>query len=258
MILPDPKDAIHKAWMYRTLTAVCDNGWLSDALAFKGGTCAAMRELLDRFSIDLDFDLVLPGNKENLKAVRQNMESIFKSLGLEIKDKSLKVPQYFLRYPVKDKKQKNTLKIDITMPPPAKNIYEAVRLKEIDRIINCQTKETMFANKLVALIERFEKNRSIAGRDLYDIHHFFISGYGYEQNVILERRSIAGNSSAKKTAGLKAFFSELHDFIRNKITQRSIDQDINVLLGPNKFQSARKTIKPETLMFINDEINRLK
>ena len=58
------------------------------------------------------------------------------------------------------------------MPPPKSNVYETVRLVEIDRIATCQTIETMFANKLVALIERREKTGSIAGRDLYDVHHF--------------------------------------------------------------------------------------
>ena len=46
----------------------------------------------------------------------------------------------------------------------------------------------MFAHKLVALIDRYEKNGTIAGRDMYDIHHFFQKGYSYSHEIIQERR----------------------------------------------------------------------
>ncbi|MEK7560763.1 MAG: nucleotidyl transferase AbiEii/AbiGii toxin family protein [Patescibacteria group bacterium] len=54
--LPHPKDAAHKAWLYRILSGVYDNAVLAKLLYFKGGTCAAMLGYLDRFSVDLDFD----------------------------------------------------------------------------------------------------------------------------------------------------------------------------------------------------------
>lgn len=248
MILPNPKDAIHKAWLYRVLTAIADNHRLAQSLMFKGGTCAAMRGWLDRFSIDLDFDY--GGTDEDMGRTQKELEKIFLSLGLIIKDRSQVVPQYFLRYPNQDKNQRNTLKIDITTQPPRSNTYEAVRLQEIDRIINCHTRETMFANKLVALLDRFEKNHTIAGRDLYDIHYFFISGFRYEKKVILERR--ISNKS------LTDFFVELIEFIKKEITETIINQDINVLLPYKKFKAIRKSLKPEVLMFLNDELARLR
>ncbi|MBI4652906.1 nucleotidyl transferase AbiEii/AbiGii toxin family protein [Candidatus Kuenenbacteria bacterium] len=246
MILPNSKDAIHKAWLYRLLSAIYDNQILANSLYFKGGTCAAMQEFLDRFSIDLDFDYV--AEKKDLAIIKNNLEIIFANLGLIIKDSSKNTPQYFLKYPTNKENKRNTIKIDVTMPSPKSNQYEPARLKEIDRIVFCQTIETMFANKLVALIDRWEKNNSIAGRDLYDIHHFFINGYQYNKNVIIERR---------KNSDLKFFFQKLVDFIQKEITETIINQDINMLLQPQKFQSIRKTLKQETLMFLNDEIKRL-
>jgi predicted nucleotidyltransferase component of viral defense system len=246
MILPNSNDAIHKTWLYRVLTEICDNQKLSNSLYFKGGTCAAMRGLLDRFSIDLDFDYV--ADKKNLAAVRKELEKAFNDLGLEIKDNSQNVPQYFLRYPINNNRLRNTLKIDITMPPPKNNKYEAVRLIDIDRIIYCQTIETMFANKLVALIERHEKNQTIAGRDLYDIHYFFINGFRYNEQIIIERR---------KNKKLDYFFNQLKDFIKEEITEKIITQDLNVLLPYDKFIKIRKNLKQEALIFIQDEIKRL-
>jgi len=245
MFLPNKKDAKHKAWLYRVLRGLYDDTFLADRLYFKGGTCAAMRNFLDRFSVDLDFDYV--GKKGDFEIVRKKMKKIFDDLGLEIKDQSQKVPQYFLRYPA-EKNQRNTLKIDVSFPPPKANKYEAVRLEEIDRIIYCQTAETMFANKLVALIERYERTKSIAGRDLYDIHYFFINNYDYDPEIIMERRQ-------QKDV---EFLKNLQKFIEKKVTQKIIDQDINTLVTPDKFKKIRKILKPEVLMFINDEINSKK
>lgn len=244
MILPNQKEAKHKAWLYRLLAAMYDNRILASALYFKGGTCAAMRGLLDRFSIDLDFDYV--ANKNEIDEVRKNMEKTFKALGLTVKEKSQRAPQYFLKYPA-GAEERNTIKIDATRPPPRNNKYEAVELKEIDRIIMCQTVETMFANKLVALIDRYEKNDSIAGRDIYDIHHFFMNGFSYDKEVIKERRGIE----------VKNFFIELKKFVEAKITQTIIEQDLNTLLPYDKFKKIRPFLKKETLMFLGDEIKRL-
>jgi len=202
-----------------------------------------MRGFLDRFSIDLDFDYV--ADKTEIDAVRKNMEKTFKALGLTIKEKSRCAPQYFLKYPA-GADERNTIKIDATMPPPRANKYEAAELKEIDRIITCQTVETMFANKLVALIDRYEKNNSIAGRDIYDIHHFFMNGFGYDKEVIKERR----------LTEIKPFFVELKKFIETEITQTIIEQDINTLLPYDKFKKIRQVLKKETLLFLSDEIKR--
>lgn len=244
MILPNPKEAIHKAWLYRLLSAIYDNQILANSFYFKGGTCAAMLGFLDRFSIDLDFDYT--GKKGDLKIARKELEIIFKKLGLDVKDKSKKTPQYFLKYPAKPN-QRNTIKIDTTFPLPKSNNYQAFRLNDIDRIVICQTIETMFANKLVALIDRWEKSDSIAGRDLYDIHHFFMQGFSYNEKVIIERRN----------KDLIPFFQELVNFIEKKINQTIINQDINSLLLPDKFQKIRKVLKKETLMFLRDEIERM-
>ena len=64
MLIPRREDAIHKAWLLRLLTAICEQPTLSQNLGFKGGTCAAMRGFLNRFSIDLDFDLLADGKKK--------------------------------------------------------------------------------------------------------------------------------------------------------------------------------------------------
>ena len=245
MFLPNKKDSIHKAWLYRVLRKIADNNFLVSVLYFKGGTCAAMQGFLDRFSVDLNFDFT--GEKKQILKVKKNLENIFIDLGLEIKDQSNDALQYFLKYPAKTPKR-NTIKIDTFFPPLAGNKYEAVRLPDIDRIVYSQTIETMFANKLIALIDRFKKGNAIAARDLYDVHHFFLQGYDYDKDII--------ENYADKS--ILDFITELYDFVNKKISQRMIDQDLNFLIAPEKFQKIRKILIPETLLFLGDEIKRLK
>ena len=246
MFLPDKENAVHKAWIYRILSEIADDSFLVSVMYFKGGTCAAMRNLLDRFSIDLDFDFV--GKGSQMIQAKKHLENIFGRLGLKIKDASQKIPQYFLKYPIKNQNQRNTLKIDTFFPPLEGNKYEPVRLIEINRIMYCQTIETMFANKMIVLIDRFKRRGSIAGRDLYDIHHFFLQGYSYDAQII-------ESYSRQK---LTNFLQGLIKFIENNINQKIIDQDINLLLAPQKFRLIRKNLKNETLIFLKDELKRIK
>lgn len=244
MLIPRREDAVHKAWLLRLLTAICEHSILSQNLGFKGGTCAAMRGFLERFSVDLDFDLL--ANKQEIISIREALESIFIDLDLTIKDKSTKVPQYFVKYPSTENQQRNTIKIDILFPPPKTNKYEMVRLLEIDRVVKCQTLETMVANKLVALIERHERTGKIAGRDVFDVHHFLLQGYPYSKEIILELRKVS----------IPHFFSQLIGFVDKHINNTIIDQDLNYLLPDKEFKSIRKILKSETLMLLKDELKR--
>ena len=87
------QDVIHKAWLYKILSAIYSDIYLAQNLYFKGGTCASMLGYLDRFSIDLDMDFV--GKVEDIADVRKRLEDIWQELGLEIKDQSKNTIQYF-------------------------------------------------------------------------------------------------------------------------------------------------------------------
>ena len=232
--------ARHKVQLYRLLIEILDDPQLAAVCRFKGGTCAAMCGFLDRFSVDLDFDLV---PEYDQIVVEKRLYSIFNKLNLEIKDKSQHVPQFFLKYPA-PLGARSTLKLDMLPNTTNSNSYDKAYLIDIDRYAVCQTRPTIFANKLVAALDRFERNGTIAGRDIYDIHHFFLQGYEYNTAVIEERR---GTSVVE-------YLQELLIFIEKQVTQTIINQDLNVLLEPVKFQQIRKTLKTEVMMFIRDAI----
>ena len=242
MLRANKNQALHKSIMLRVLINILNDSFLSKNLYFKGGTCASMLGHLDRFSVDLDFDIK---DKKHINIVREKLETLFSDIGLVVKDHSNNVIQYYLRYEA-PADSRNTLKIDAVDTPYENNEYEKVLLLEINRYAICQTKETLFANKLVALVDRYEKNNSIAGRDLYDIHHFLQKGFDYNEKLIEERR---GTDAA-------TYLDYLVSFIEDKITQTIINQDLNFLLDYKKFNSVRETLKTETIVLLKARLNQ--
>jgi len=236
MLIPSAANAIHKAWMYRLLIALADDMLLTSTLFFKGGTCAAMRGFIDRFSVDLDFDLA---DESKIKEIQSHLEKIFVRLGLTIHDHSKNSPQYFLKYE-NPNRTRNTLKLDVSFPIPKNNDYEPVRFQELDRILKCQTLETMFANKLMAVTGRFKKTGSVAGRDLFDIHSFLLKGCAFKKEIVEE---LSGKSAI-------AYLKELKKFIEKHFSQTDIDEDLNHLLPIDEFKKMRKTLKLEVLAFL--------
>lgn len=237
MIQLRKEDIFHKSQLNRLLIEIVDTPALAAALAFKGGTCAAMLGRLDRFSVDLDFDLVAPVDHAPL---RDLLADIFTRLDMTLVKTFRQALFFELRYPTADPSQRHTLKVSFSDDPPHANDYKVEYLSEIDRMVRCQTAATMFANKLVAVTDRFARYQTLAGRDIYDIHHFFLQGYTYKPEIITER---TGQSASDYLRSLTAH-------IRKYVTQRVIDEDLNTLLPPAQFRSIRKVILPETLHFL--------
>ena len=243
MIIVRSEDALHKANLFRLLIEIIDEPLLGHAFYFKGGTCASMIGILDRFSVDLDFDLK-QGTDE--KAVRRAFHQIFTTLNLTLTYENRQVLEFLVKY--KGQAQtRNTIKVNALPLFVKANTYAAYYLPEIDRTAWCQTKGTLFANKLVAVTDRYEKYRTIAGRDIYDIHHFFLQGLTYEKKVIEERMQMSAAN----------YLERLKDFIEENVTEKVINEDLNSLLPNELFQRIRKTLKTETLMFLRQELQRL-
>lgn len=231
-----PEDTLHKSQLHRLLMEIVDQPLMAQSLAFKGGTCAAMLGYLDRFSVDLDFDVLADANEA---AMRQAFHQIFDQLGFRVTLEFEKVLFFQLRYPASPGKR-NTLKVSASNLPVEASQYKVQYFPEIDRLINSQTIETMFANKLVAIMDRYAQHKTIAGRDFYDTHHFFIQGYSYHGAIIRERTGFEP----------KVYLEKLIAFIKTHVTQTIIDEDLNSLLPYKKFQQIRKILIPETLSFL--------
>lgn len=234
-----PEDIIHKSQLNRLLIEIIDQPALSQNLAFKGGTCAAMLGYLDRFSVDLDFDVL---NNADETVLRGELHQVFDYLGLTVAEELKNALMFRLRYPSKPGKR-STMKVSANSHVVKANKYRVIYLSEVDRMMNCQTVKTMFANKLVAVTNRHDLHGTVAGRDIYDIHHFFIHGHSYNAQVILERTGLEPSE----------YFKKLSHFIKKHVTQTIINEDLNTLLPYKQFQQIRKVLIPETLAILEKE-----
>jgi predicted nucleotidyltransferase component of viral defense system len=234
-----PEDTIHKSYLNRLLIEVVDRPALAHNLAFKGGTCALMLGYLDRFSIDLDFDVLKNADEAVL---RNEFHQVFEYHGLSVINELAKGLFFHLRYPSEPGKR-STMKISANNIRVTANQYQVRYLAEIDRLFTCQTIETMFANKLVAMMDRYQIHQTVAGRDIYDIHYFFVHGYTYHAPVILERTGVAP----------KDYLGQLIEFIKEHVTQTAINEDLNTLLPYKRFQQIRKILIPETISMLERE-----
>lgn len=241
MKVPRKSEIPHKLAMYRLLEQLLANPMIANHIYFKGGTCAAMLGYLDRYSIDLDFDLI---NKSMKDSLRQEIHQVIKSLNYTIKDESTKHLQFFIKYRDVENKR-NTLKLEISDQVSVANKYQKVHLVEIDKYCQTQTIETMFANKLVALKARYDEGKGIAGRDMYDIHHFFTQGYDFIPEII---EDLKGKSWLE-------YIEELIVFIEKEVTEQYLYEDINPLVSAKKLGRVVPVIKGEVLIALRSLVS---
>lgn len=242
MIISSKKDIKHKNEIFKLLREILKDPFLSQNLMFKGGTYASLRGVLNRFSVDLDFDLP---NKEKKSVIRDRCYEIFKKLNLTIKDESINYLQFFLRYDAPDG-ERNTLKLEINDDVNSCNKYEKIVLEQVNMYCNGHTLDTMFANKLIACKARFDKNGKIAGRDFYDVYQFFIQGIDINKDVIEEA---SGQSYVE-------YLKSLIIFINSNLTDKLINQDLNPLMRQSDIDNILPHLRDDLIVFLSDEVDR--
>ncbi len=240
MFTPRKEDINHKIQLLRLLRSILSDNILSNNLMFKGGTYASLRGVLDRFSIDLDFDL--PDEKAK-NEIRDILYKIFGDLGLVIKDESKNNLQFFLKYDT-GKEERNTLKLEINDKPSKFNEYESVSLLELNMYCRGHALDTMFANKLIAAKSRFDKTGKISGRDFYDIHTFFTQGLKINKKVV---------EDLSKTSYEK-YIEILIKFIKDNVDTRLLNEDLNPLVDFKKLKIMLPHLKDEILLMLKSEI----
>jgi len=156
---------IHKTNLTNILIDIFKNSSLGPLLGFKGGTAALLFYNLPRFSVDLDFDLIVNLKKDSpeLKEFIDKMSSLL-STKFEIKDQSAKYNTLF--WLVSYGSGLANIKVEVSTRDNPYNHYNLVPFYGTTiRVIDLKD---MIAHKLVAVTER----GILANRDLFDIHYF--------------------------------------------------------------------------------------
>ena len=162
----------HKLYMAQILSLIFKDKDLCNVMAFKGGTSLMFFHNLNRFSTDLDFNLLDP---ERLDIVYDKVRAILTRFGtIDDEAKKLNGPLLVLNYG----KGERMLKVEIStrMFP---NHYEMRSLAGTD--IRVMTLPDMFAHKLCAMGERFSP------RDIYDVWFFLQQHASINEEIVTMR-----------------------------------------------------------------------
>jgi len=167
----------HKSILINILKDIFANLIIGPILGFKGGTAAYLFYNLDRFSVDLDFDL-LDANKA--EAVFNEIGRILKTYGsLKTAEKKMNGLIFVLAYDDKDPGAQN-IKVEINL----RNFGSTYEIKTYLGIsMKVMIPEDMSAHKLVAFYERLGKTN----RDIYDAWFFFKNNWPVNQAIIEKR-----------------------------------------------------------------------
>jgi predicted nucleotidyltransferase component of viral defense system len=189
---------------------------------------------LDRFSTDLDFDLL--ENKPNNLDIMSELRNIILKYGkLNIKDEYEKKFTYFflLNY---WENQKN-IKLEINKNKIELDTYTPVNLFWTN--VLAMTKDAIFANKLLALSSRYKN------RDLFDIHFFFKEGFPINEKII----------KAKSNKTLKTFLSDIKVQIPKHYNKNTILAEIGDLISDKQKYFMKNQIVSEVVWYIDFYLN---
>lgn len=162
----------HRLYMAQILSLIFKDKDLCPIMAFKGGTSLMFFHSLNRFSTDLDFNLL---DADKIDMVYDKVRAILTRFGT-IDDEAKKYygPVLVLNYG----KGERMLKVEIsTRQYP--NHYEMRSLAGTE--VRVMTLPDMFAHKLCAMGERFSP------RDIYDVWFFLQNHTEINEEIVLIR-----------------------------------------------------------------------
>lgn len=167
----------HKAVLIQILKDLFTNPTIGPLLGFKGGTAAMLFYGLDRFSVDLDLDILDVAQREYLFSEIKNLLTRYGTI------KSAYKKRYSLTFVlVYEGKTTGSQNVKIEL-----NCREFGSQYEVKHYLGIPMKvittKDMFAHKLVAMYERLGQTN----RDLYDVWFFLKQGWEVNQAIVEAR-----------------------------------------------------------------------
>lgn len=224
--MPFLNTATHKNILLQILKDIYSDTTIAPFLGFKGGTAALMFYGLNRFSIDLDFDL-LDEQKEGHVFAR--IEEIAKKYG-RIKDVHKKRLGLFFLLSYEDKAR--TIKIEVNRREFGSR-YELKTYLGISMLVMAQA--DMFAHKLMALTERVGKT----SRDVWDVWFFLEHRWPINKEIVKKRAKMPFEKLLKKCIGQL-----------EKMSDRNILDGLGDFLTPQQKDWARVKLRAETIFLL--------
>jgi predicted nucleotidyltransferase component of viral defense system len=218
--------SIHKNILFQILKDIYSDTTIAPFLGFKGGTAALMFYQLNRFSVDLDFDL-LDESKEDY--IFEQIEKIARKHG-SIKDMARK--RFNLLFVISYQDQARLVKIEISRRF-FKSHYQLKTYLGVSMLV--MTQEDMFANKLMAMHERINRT----SRDIYDVYFFLRYCWPINKEIVKERAEMSFEELVQKC------IEKLE-----KMNNRNILNGLGDLLTDSQKDWAREKLKSDTIFLL--------
>lgn len=219
----------HKNILIKILKDVYTDSTIGPLLGFKGGTAVYLFYNLNRFSVDLDFDL-LDAEKEDY--VFEQIKKILENYGT-IKEAEKKRFNlfYVLAYDDKVPGAQN-IKVEINRREFGSK-YEVKSYLGISMKVMVQ--EDMFAHKLCAMYERIGKTN----RDIFDVWYFLQNEWPVNKKIVEERTGMS----------FKEFLQKCIDSF-DKMTDQNILSGMGELLDAKQKDWVRAKLRTETIFLL--------
>lgn len=219
----------HKTFLIKILKDIFTNHALGPILGFKGGTAAYLFYGLNRFSVDLDFDLL---KKESEEFVFQEVRKILEKYGI-VKDATMKRFNLLYLLAYSDKL------------PGAQNIKVEINRRESQSRFNVQSylgismkvmvRDDMAAHKLVAMSERIGRTN----RDIYDVWFFLEKNWPINKAIVEMRAGRPFKDFLQQCIGLL-----------EKIGDHQILAGMGELLDEKQKAWAKTKLRTETIFLL--------
>ncbi|MDD4409536.1 MAG: nucleotidyl transferase AbiEii/AbiGii toxin family protein [Candidatus Pacebacteria bacterium] len=198
-------------------------------LGFKGGTAAYLFYDLNRFSVDLDFDL-LDATKEDI--VFERVKNILEGYG-NLKDFEKKRFSFFYLLSYKEKLDgAQNIKVEINR----RDFGSRYEVKSYIGIpMKIMIKEDMVAHKLCAMYERIGKTN----RDIFDVYFFL------KNNWMVNKQIIESRTGMKYTD-----FLEKNIDLLEKMNDRNILSGLGELLDEKQKIWIRSNLRIDTIFLL--------
>lgn len=213
----------HKFILAQILKDIYSDLELANCLGFKGGTALMFFYDLPRFSVDLDFNLII---KEKEKIVFNKVHEILLKYGT-IYDEAPKFfgPLIVLDYGIGERK----LKVEISNRQ-FEDRYELRNLLGIN--MKVMVGADMFAHKICALLDR----SSLTGRDIFDSWFFMKNHIPVNKDIVELRMNMPFTDYIQKCI----------DLIES-INDRFMLHGIGDLMSEEMKKYVRKNLRTETI-----------
>ncbi len=218
----------HELILINILKDIYRDPFLASRLGFKGGTALYLFYDLDRFSTDLDFNILADILDD--QQIFDKIIDIAKKYG-ELEYQRIKRNTILIVLSYEKFKQK--IKIELSR----RDYGDEFELKNFLGIsLPVMKKEDMFSHKLVAITDRPQ----LANRDLYDVHWFLNKHIEINENIIKLRTG----------KNIKEYLNLLVTFIEKKVVNNKILDGLGEVLNEEQKKEIKNNLKTDLIFLL--------